>query len=126
MPVSRLPITLRAWSDDPAAGDAAKKPPPPKDKAPETADGPPIESIVLLCEGFDLEADVTPPATEAEPEDSMVGDTGVDSGGGVPPPDLPGLVHLRDASGGRRLRLSDYGLRDGSLLYVVIEGRPTG
>ena len=96
-------------------------PMPPKDAkgAPATeAEGPPVAQIVLLGVGEDLEAE----PGEAEEADEAAG-----------LPDGPKLVHLRDgkgAAGGKGAEagppwfcLGDYGLRQGSVIYMVIEGK---
>ena len=101
--VATLPIALQASKDDPTAGALAKKDP--KASPAETEDAVPLDKLVLLGEGSDLE--MAGAGGEAAEE-------GAPHGGAVP----EGLVHLRDGH-----LLSAYGLKTGSLLYVVIEGK---
>lgn len=101
--VATLPIALQASKDDPTAGALAKKDP--KASPAETEDAVPLDKLVLLGEGSDLE--MAGAGGEAAEE-------GAPHGGAVP----EGLVHLRDGH-----LLSAYGLKTGSLLYLVIEGK---
>jgi hypothetical protein len=107
--VATLPIALQASKDDPTAGALAKKDP--KASPAETEDAVPLDKLVLLGEGIDLEI-------------ASSGGAGLEAGGeaaeasargGAAP---EGLVHLRDGH-----LLSAYGLKTGSLLYLVIEGK---
>ena len=117
--VAKLPLTLKAWHDDPSAAAA----PPAKDgkeaKGSE-ADAPPLEALLLLGVGDDLELPQSPtPAGE--------GGVLVAEGGGFVPAggeegaqyfDGARLVHLRDGK-----VLGDYSLAHESVVYIVIEGR---
>lgn len=111
--VATLPIALQASRDDPTAGALAKKDP--KASPAETEDAVPLDKLVLLGEGIDL---------EIASEIASSGGAGLEAGGeaaeegargGAAP---EGLVHLRDGH-----LLSAYGLKTGSLLYLVIEGK---
>jgi hypothetical protein len=109
--VATLPIALQASKDDPTAGALAKKDP----KASPAETEVPLDKLVLLGEGIDL---------EIASEIASSGGAGLEAGGeaaeegardGAAP---EGLVHLRDGH-----LLSAYGLKTGSLLYLVIEGK---
>ena len=107
--VATLPIALQASKDDPTAGALAKKDP--KASPAETEDAVPLDKLVLLGEGIDLEiASSGGAGLEAGGEAAEEG-----ARGGAAP---EGLVHLRDGH-----LLSAYGLKTGSLLYLVIEGK---
>ena len=149
MQVAQLPLTLKAWREDPASPDekGAKTKSPPKDKqspADSTAgEGPELSQLVLLGVGTDLELETTPSVSGGADGDLDGADEGgapsaadvacqgaateggsgaggsgggADSKGGDATP--PGLVHLRD---GRQL--DEYGLLQGSVVYLVLEGR---
>ena len=73
--------------------------------APVEADGPPIEAVILLGVGEDLEA---PPSPTDEGE----------GGGPASPARADGLVHLRDGK-----VLGDYGVPNEAVIYIVLEGR---
>ena len=101
--VAKLPLTIRAWQEDPAApppDDAAKKAPPPKEGAP-LGDPPPTEKVLLLGVGDDLEID--PASADSATSQLFEGNR---------------LVHLRDGK-----LLGDYGLPHESVVYFVLEGR---
>ena len=141
--VARLPITLKAWHDDPAAppaDDAAKKSPP-KDAKPAAGgaegDGPPVESVVLLGVGDDLEIPKAPaPAADDAAEGGAEAEADADAEAAAAAARAAAaayaaaqqagtkffaglrLVHLRD---GRVL--GDYGLQHESVVYFVLEGR---
>jgi hypothetical protein len=109
--VATLPIALQASRDDPTAGALAKKDP----KASPAETEVTLDKLVLLGEGIDL---------EIASEIASSGGAGLEAGGeaaeegardGAAP---EGLVHLRDGH-----LLSAYGLKTGSLLYLIIEGK---
>jgi hypothetical protein len=109
--VATLPMALQASRDDPTAGALAKKDP----KASPAETEVTLDKLVLLGEGIDL---------EIASEIASSGGAGLEAGGeaaeegargGAAP---EGLVHLRDGH-----LLSAYGLKTGSLLYLVIEGK---
>ena len=105
--VASMPLALQAWKaslegDEAGAADAKKAPAKDaKDTKPvEEDEGLPLQKLLLLGVGIDLELaadEQASTATEAK----------------APP---SGLVHLRD---GRKL--SEYHLEDGSIIYLVIE-----
>jgi hypothetical protein len=116
--VAKLPLTLKAWNEDPKAepGEAAadgkkkeeKKPDPKAAAATGEADAPfPVEALVLLGTGIDL---------ELEPGD-----------GEAPAFEGSRLVHLRDTKDGKadgpKNTLGEYGLEHDSIVYFVLEGR---
>ena len=116
--VAKLPLTLQSWREDPkaeaaeAAGDAKKKEEKKDPKAAAAggeADGPPVEAVLLLGVGDDLEI----------PEGAADGTAQTFEGSR--------LVHLRDTRDGKvdgpKFVLGDYGLVHGSIVYFVLEGR---
>ena len=107
--VSKLPLTIRAWHEDPTAEaepNATKK-----EVVIKPGDEVPVNQILLLGQGIDLEV-------QDAMQPRMLNEADGPGEEGQPPGEL---VHLRD---GRKLH--EYGLAAGSVPYVVVEGpRPT-
>ena len=141
--VSKLPLTVKAWHDDPTAAEEGRKP---KEVVVKPGDEVPVNQVLLLGQGVDLELEPAEGAAGAPKESEEGGEDGGDGGGEVggdgggevggdgggenaaqgsagdgSADGTGGLVHLRD---GRNLH--EYGLASGSVLYVVVEGpRPS-
>ena len=122
--VARQPMALQAWREDATAADAdgAKKeakPDPKKDPKSAVADGDeelPTSAVLLLGVGKDLESETEGASPLA---DAQVAATAAIAAAVADKATAHKvLVHLRD---GRCL--GEYGLEDGSIVFLVFEGK---
>ena len=130
--VAKLPLTIRAWHDDPAAAEearAAGKSAPANTYIVKPGDEVPANQVLLLGAGVDLDLEPAEGGAGGKEGGEGGGEGGGEDGGeggaqelaakggGDSADGTSGLVHLRD---GRQLH--EYGLESGSVLYVVVEG----